>query len=74
MRLPVGAKFLEMNNLKKDNRAFNLHVDEFYAPDMERGLRWNDPKFDIGWPIKPTVISDKDQGYPDFNPAYHLVG
>jgi dTDP-4-dehydrorhamnose 3,5-epimerase len=47
-------------------------VDEFYAPDHERGIRWNDPKFGIDWPIDPVVISDKDRNFPDFDTTYHL--
>lgn len=47
-------------------------VDEFYAPDRERGLRWNDPKFGIEWPLEPVVISEKDRTHPDFDPAHHL--
>ncbi|MHC5065728.1 MAG: dTDP-4-dehydrorhamnose 3,5-epimerase [Planctomycetota bacterium] len=57
--------------LEDDTEAFYF-VDEFYAPELERGLRWNDPKFAIDWPIEPTVISDKDQKHPDFDPAHHL--
>jgi len=47
-------------------------ADEFYAPDLERGVRWNDAKFGIEWPIEPKVLSDKDQKWPDFNPSFHL--
>lgn len=47
-------------------------VDEFYTPQCERGIRWNDPKFNIQWPIEPAVISDKDRNHPDFDPAQHL--
>jgi len=57
--------------LTDDAEAFYL-VDEFYAPEHERGVRWNDPKFRIEWPLEPVVISDKDRGWPDFDPAYHL--
>ena len=46
-----------------------LIVDEFYAPDHERGIRWNDPAFAIEWPMEPVVISDKDTGHPDFERA-----
>ncbi|MEZ4592544.1 MAG: dTDP-4-dehydrorhamnose 3,5-epimerase [Chloroflexota bacterium] len=44
-------------------------ISEFYAPDQARGLRWNDPQFNIQWPGTVTVMSDKDQVYPDYNPA-----
>lgn len=47
-------------------------VDEFYSPEHERGIRYNDPKFELRWPATPTVISDKDKSLPDFDPAWHL--
>jgi len=47
-------------------------VDEFYAPDRERGVRWNDPRFAITWPAEPVVISDKDRNWRLFDPAWHL--
>jgi dTDP-4-dehydrorhamnose 3,5-epimerase len=57
--------------LEDNTEAFYL-VTEFYGPDYERGIRWNDPKFNIDWPIDPIIISDKDQNHPDFDPDYHL--
>ncbi len=41
-------------------------VDEFYAPKWERGVRWDDPAFDIQWPVTPQVISERDRAHPDF--------
>lgn len=36
-----------------------------YAPDYERGARWDDPAFDIDWPLREDlVISEKDQRWP----------
>jgi len=58
--------------LANDTEAFYL-VDEFYAPECERGVRWNDPRFAIDWPAQPVVISDKDHNYRDFDPAWHLT-
>jgi len=55
-----------------DNTEAFYFVDEFYAPELERGVRWNDPKFNIEWPIQPAVLSDKDRKHPDFDPAWHL--
>ncbi len=59
--------------LSEDTEAFYL-VDEFYAPELERGIRWDDPQFAIGWPLAPTVISEKDRGHRLFDPAWHLGG
>lgn len=41
-------------------------MSEFYVPEAACGIRWNDPLFRIDWPDKVTVISTKDQTYPDF--------
>ena len=57
--------------LAEDTEAFYF-VDEFYAPDLERGVRWNDPKFSLSWPLPPAVLSDKDAAHRDFDPSWHL--
>ncbi len=58
--------------LTEDAEAFYF-VDEFYAPQHERGIRYNDPKFSLDWPQQPAVVSDRDQHHPDFDEAYHLA-
>jgi dTDP-4-dehydrorhamnose 3,5-epimerase len=55
-----------------DNAEVFYLVSNFYAPERERGIRWNDPRFGIDWPIAPTVLSDKDRDRADFDPATHL--
>jgi len=51
--------------LADDTEAFYF-VDEFYAPEQERGVRWNDPRFRIRWPAAPVVLSGKDRNHPDY--------
>lgn len=50
-----------------DNTEVTYFVSEFYTPAAERGVRWDDPAFDIQWPAAPAVISDKDRSWPDFS-------
>jgi dTDP-4-dehydrorhamnose 3,5-epimerase len=38
-----------------------------YSASHECGMMWNDPAFNIEWPHKPTIISDKDQKHPLFS-------
>jgi dTDP-4-dehydrorhamnose 3,5-epimerase len=43
-------------------------VDDYYAPEHESGLAWNDPALAIAWPIAPAdaVLSDRDRRLPPF--------
>jgi dTDP-4-dehydrorhamnose 3,5-epimerase len=51
--------------LTDDTEVF-YQVSEFYAPQAERGVRWNDRVFGIKWPFEPNHISAKDRAHPDF--------
>lgn len=50
----------------EDNTDVTYQVTQFYTPGSEKGIRWNDPAFNIEWPIEPVVVSEKDQAHPDF--------
>ena len=41
-------------------------VSDYYSPDHDRGLLWNDPALGIRWPLPEggAVLSDKDRGHP----------
>lgn len=41
-------------------------ISEFYYPELSRGVRWDDPAFQIAWPGEVKVISERDRTYPDF--------
>jgi dTDP-4-dehydrorhamnose 3,5-epimerase len=34
---------------------------DFYAPECERTLRWDDPDLGIPWPVAQPILSDKDR-------------
>ena len=40
-------------------------VSQFYTPQAECGVRWNDPAVGIRWPREVSVISEKDARWPD---------
>jgi len=51
----------------EDHTEVFYQMSEFYAPEYVRGIRWNDPAFNIQWPADVQIISDRDQNLPDFN-------
>jgi len=59
--------------LADDAEAFYL-VSAFYAPERERGVRFDDPRFGVQWRIAPTEVSPKDRVWPDYDPDGLEVG
>ena len=49
-----------------EEAIFTYKVDNVYAPQMEAGIRWNDPALGIEWPIDPkrVLTSEKDLKAP----------
>ena len=43
-------------------------VSQFYVPDSEGGVCYDDPAFGIKWPMEVQVVSDKDRAWPDYTP------
>ena len=50
----------------EDRTEIFYQMSEFYYPELSRGVRWNDPAFQIEWPFEPAVIAERDRTYPDF--------
>lgn len=50
----------------KDSTEVTYQVSAFYNFESERVIGYNDPAFNITWPIDVTVVSEKDAAHPDF--------
>ncbi len=54
----------------KEGTEFLYKTTDYYAPQHERCIRWDDPKINIQWPINGApVLSGKDQLGLDLNAA-----
>ena len=58
MFIPAG--FAHGYCVLSDTALFHYKCSEYYAPECENGLRWNDPDIGIDWPVDDPVLSDKD--------------
>lgn len=47
-----------------DNCGLLYFMSEYYAPESASGVRWNDSAFNIKWPIKKIILSEKDKNRP----------
>ena len=47
-----------------DNVEVQYKADNFYAPQCEGNIRWDDPQIGIDWKIEPTILADKDANAP----------
>jgi dTDP-4-dehydrorhamnose 3,5-epimerase len=54
----------------EDETEVLYQMGEFHVPEAARGFRWDDPRFGIEWPAPPAVISERDRGYPGFDPEH----
>lgn len=66
--LYVPERFGQGFQTLEDDTELTYQVTAPYTPSVGDGFRWDDPTFNVEWPLAPTVISDKDAGWPDFKP------
>lgn len=56
-----------------DDTEVRYLISAMYEPSAAKGLRFNDPAFAIPWPLPVSVISSKDQDWPDFAKAFPVA-
>lgn len=60
--LYVPTGFAHGYQVLEDDSELHYMVSALYAPESEDGVRWNDSKVAIDWPITESVqLSEKDQ-------------
>jgi dTDP-4-dehydrorhamnose 3,5-epimerase len=50
----------------EDDTEVLYQMSQFFSAESARGVRWDDPAFQIAWPHEIAVISERDKNYPDF--------
>lgn len=52
-----------------ETAVFSYKCTDYYSPEHERSLRWNDPDIGIEWPLRRPVVSPKDAAAPRLREA-----
>ena len=47
-----------------DDVEVQYKADNYYAPECDGNIRWNDPDIGVEWPIEAVILSEKDQQAP----------
>ena len=47
-----------------DDVEVQYKADNYYAPECDGNIRWNDPEIGIEWPFAPVILSEKDEKAP----------
>ena len=62
MYAPVG--FAHGYVVLSETADFVYKCTDYYHPESEQGILWNDPAIGIDWPISDVQLSEKDQNSP----------
>jgi dTDP-4-dehydrorhamnose 3,5-epimerase len=62
--LYVPAGFAHGFQTLADDSDVLYQMSEFYHPESARGVRWNDPRLAIRWPLTAEIISPRDAALP----------
>jgi len=47
-----------------DEVEFLYKADNYYAPEADAGIRWNDPEINVEWGVENPILSAKDEKHP----------
>ncbi len=69
--LYVPGRFAHGFQTLRDDTVCIYRAGHRYAPDCEAGLRYNDPRLGLTWPVPVSTVSDKDTAFADFDCVEH---
>lgn len=72
----IPAGFAHGLQVLSDTADVLYKISDYYFPELDKGILWNDPDIGIEWPLPNPILSEKDQKHPllkDFNSPFNYV-
>ena len=65
-QLFIPRGFAHGFSVLSEDAVFQYKCDNYYNPQSERGILWNDPSIGIDWqlPVSDIILSEKDKKHP----------
>lgn len=70
LQLYIPKGFLHGFCTLTDDVEVAYKATDYYSPEHDAGVRWNDPALGIAWPVAGAIVSDKDRNAPLFKEAF----
>jgi len=70
-QLWIPPKFAHGFCVLSDTADFIYKCTDYYRPEDEGGLLWNDPEVGIDWPLAEPLLSEKDELYSQLSKINH---
>lgn len=57
----IPPKYGNAHLVLTDEAIFHYKQNTYYAPEKQFSYKWNDPRFNVWWPIKNPILSQRDE-------------
>ena len=61
LQVLVPPKYGNAHLILSDKAIFHYKQSTYYNPEKQFTYKWNEPKFNIWWPIKNPILSQRDE-------------
>ena len=62
LQILVPPKFGNAHLVMSEHVVFHYKLDAYYDRESQFTIKWNDDRFNIWWPIKKPILSERDSG------------
>ena len=56
----------------EDDTEMYYMTSQFYAPELARGVAFDDPFFNVQWPLAASIVSEQDRTWPRMTGGKHV--